>query len=86
MAGPKAKPAFKAQRIAAKAVMRCSGVTTSASKAVLAGRYSSVVRPVSAVSAIIAASDSACDSSSMEAADENMESAMVLRRPILSVR
>src|SRR5690348_8653918 len=70
VAGPKAKPAFKAQRKAAKAVTRCSGVTKSASNAVLAGRYNSVVSPASAVRDTMIGSESAPESSNMETAEE----------------
>ncbi len=51
-----------------------------------AGRYSSAVNPASAVSATISRMPVACDRASIVAADENIETTMLLRRPIVSAK
>ena len=66
--------------------MRCSLGTRSASKAVLAGRYISPVKPASQVKATMAPNCCAWERQSMAAATENIDSTMVLRRPSVSAK
>src|SRR5688572_6780455 len=58
----------------------------SASSALLAGRYNSPARPARNVMPTNAQNDRACDSNNIVTAAENIESTIVLRRPIVSAR
>ena len=83
-AGPAATPAFTAKRYMANPVMRRPSGVRSAIRAADAGRYNSAVNPASTVSDTIRPMPVACDSASIVVADENIDSAILFRRPMVS--